>query len=145
MVQADASGQERAVLVALLRWQGDEDPTLSMGVPTICKYTGLDEDTVKHRLSSLMKRRYVSKGGYEYPVLEYVSEAKGGHSASYRLGIPRRGPEDGSNILTRKERMEWGKTQRGRAIRMTGLSFQGQRMPIEFLDDVRVMHWTRGD
>ena len=59
MVQSGASGQEWAVLVALLRWQRDDSNVLSMGVPTICKYTGLDEDTVRHRLASLLRRRYV--------------------------------------------------------------------------------------
>lgn len=112
MVQAGASGQEWAVLVALLRWQGHEGTTLNMGVETICKYTGLDEDTVRHRLASLMKRVYVSRGGNEFPILEYASEAKRGRSASYRLGVARRGPEDGSNILSRKERVEWDRRRK---------------------------------
>lgn len=90
MVQAGASGQEWAVLVALLRWQGNEGTTLNMGVETICKYTGLDEDTVRHRLASLMRRVYVSKGGNAFSILEYALEAKRGKSASYRLGVPRR-------------------------------------------------------
>ncbi len=63
MVQSGASGQEWAVLVALLRWQRESSNVLSMSVPTICKYTGLDEDTVRHRLSSLSKRYFVSAGG----------------------------------------------------------------------------------
>ena len=67
MVQSGASGQEWAVLVALLRWQREGSNVLSMSVPTICKYTGLDEDTVRHRLSSLSKRYFVSAGGNEFP------------------------------------------------------------------------------
>ena len=112
MVQAGASGQEWAVLVALLRWQKDGGSVLSMGVPTICKYTGLDEDTVRHRLASLLRRRYVSRGGYEFPILEHDREATRGHAASYRLGVPKLGPEDGSNILSRKERVEWDRRRR---------------------------------
>ena len=88
MVQSGASGQEWAVLVALLRWQREGSNILSMSVPTICKYTGLDEDTVRHRLSSLSKRY---------------------RTALYALCVPRLGPEDGSNMLTRKERVEWEK------------------------------------
>ena len=100
------------LLVALLRWQKEGSSVLSMGVPTICKYTGLDEDTVRHRLASLLRRRYVSRGGYEFPILEHDREATRGHAASYRLGVPKLGPEDGSNILNRKERVEWDRIRR---------------------------------
>ena len=109
MVQSGASGQEWAVLVALLRWQREGSNILSMSVPTICKYTGLDEDTVRHRLSSLSKRYFVSAGGNEFPILEVIKPAGKGRTALYALCVPRLGPEDGSNMLTRKERVEWEK------------------------------------
>ena len=109
MVQSGASGQEWAVLVALLRWQREGSNVLSMSVPTICKYTGLDEDTVRHRLSSLSKRYFVSAGGNEFPILEVIKPAGKGRTALYALCVPRLGPEDGSNMLTRKERVEWEK------------------------------------
>ena len=109
MVQSGASGQEWAVLVALLRWQRESSNVLSMSVPTICKYTGLDEDTVRHRLSSLSKRYFVSAGGNEFPILEVIKPAGKGRTALYSLCVPRLGPEDGSNMLTRKERVEWEK------------------------------------
>lgn len=109
MVQSGASGQEWAVLVALLRWQREGSNVLSMSVPTICKYTGLDEDTVRHRLSSLSKRYFVSAGGNEFPILEVIKPAGKGRTALYALCVPRLGPEDGSNMLTRKERIEWEK------------------------------------
>ena len=112
MVQSGASGQEWAVLVALLRWQREGSNVLSMSVPTICKYTGLDEDTVRHRLSSLSKRYFVSAGGNEFPILEVIKPAGKGRTALYALCVPRLGPEDGSNMLTRKERVEW-ETRRG--------------------------------
>ena len=87
MVQSGASGQEWAVLVALLRWQREGSNVLSMSVPTICKYTGLDEDTVRHRLSSLSKRYFVSAGGNEFPILEVIKPAgKGGRAG--RLYTP---------------------------------------------------------
>jgi len=73
---------------------------------------GLDEDTVRHRLASLLRRRYVSRGGYEFPILEHDREATRSHAASYRLGVPKLGPEDGSNILNRKERVEWDRRRR---------------------------------
>ena len=113
MVQSGASGQEWAVLVALLRWQREGSNILSMSVPTICKYTGLDEDTVRHRLSSLSKRYFVSAGGNEFPILEVIKPAGKGRTALYALCVPRLGPEDGSNMLTRKERVEWEKRRGG--------------------------------
>ena len=113
MVQSGASGQEWAVLVALLRWQREGSNVLSMSVPTICKYTGLDEDTVRHRLSSLSKRYFVSAGGNEFPILEVIKPAGKGRTALYALCVPRLGPEDGSNMLTRKERVEWEKRRGG--------------------------------
>lgn len=97
------------MLVALLRWQREGSNVLSMSVPTICKYTGLDEDTVRHRLSSLSKRYFVSAGGNEFPILEVIKPAGKGRTALYALCVPRLGPEDGSNMLTRKERVEWEK------------------------------------
>ena len=112
MVQSGASGQEWAVLVALLRWQREGSNVLSMSVPTICKYTGLDEDTVRHRLSSLSKRYFVSAGGNEFPILEVIKPAGKGRTALYALCVPRLGPEDGSNMLTRKERVEWEKRRK---------------------------------
>ena len=116
MVQSGASGQEWAVLVALLRWQREGSNVLSMSVPTICKYTGLDEDTVRHRLSSLSKRYFVSAGGNEFPILEVIKPAGKGRTALYALCVPRLGPEDGSNMLTRKERIEWEKRRRDNGI-----------------------------
>ncbi len=87
MVQSGASGQEWAVLVALLRWQREGSNVLSMSVPTICKYTGLDEDTVRHRLSSLSKRYFVSAGGNEFPILEVIKPAGKGRTALYALCV----------------------------------------------------------
>ena len=93
------------MLVALLRWQREGSNVLSMSVQTICKYTGLDEDTVRH----LSKRCFVSAGGNEFPILEVIKPAGKGRTALYALCVPRLGPEDGSNMLTRKERVEWEK------------------------------------
>lgn len=40
-----------------------------------------------------MKRCYVSRWGYEFPILTYGEEAKRGKTASYKLGVARCGSD----------------------------------------------------
>lgn len=88
MTQAGCSGQEWAVMCALLRFQRD-DYTISMGVKQISSITGLSEDAVQHRLGSLRKREFEDARGWKLPILEILEPARKGRTTTYELKVPR--------------------------------------------------------
>ena len=88
MAQAGCSGQEWAVMCALMRFQSD-DYTISMGVRQISSITGLNEDTVRHRLHKLLQREFIDGRGWRFALLEILEPARRGRSTIYELKVPR--------------------------------------------------------
>lgn len=88
MVQAKCSGQEWAVLVALLRYQNDT-PYLSMGTSQIARLTGLTESRVRTALVGLTKKTFELANGERYPIIQRVSSARRSHCARYAIVVPR--------------------------------------------------------
>lgn len=110
MTQAGCSGQEWAVMVALLRFQ-DDSTRLSMSVRQIAFLTGLDEDTVRHRIASLTKRTFLTKGGLMWPIIELEEHASRGRMSAYRLNVPRYMEEGSESIVSRAVRIAWERNE----------------------------------